>query len=467
MIRWHNAAVEIEDILRCLADADADRRRPELCDGRFVYLARWPDDFRDPDDDYEDDDFARFEETSLYDALDRWASDIVAMLETDDSAELTEEHRNDVPERDYDRWLWEDLLGYAPLLRDIHSPSRLILAYYILEIVGLPMSVDTTDFVAGVELDSASGQYHSARTLISMSAAPPHHDEWYAILQCQPTGAPTAANADLGLLAACRDGDPDAVAPAVAAGADVNKLDERGMTALHVAVAHRHLPVVRALLAAGADPTTQAEYGNAAQFAALRDGEVLPVADRVEDPIHQQILEALLDAGAPPNAASRTAATLTDLAIRTRPYPKAFIDRLLAAGAGGEKISRARISLSSRLEHLPAGSTRLLETFANEMRFLLETGTDPNLLDGDDPWDRQPALYALLAFTGYGVDDVPPDLLLELVDTLLEHGAGAGRPDDLNTAIEHAQGWVDHGFGHYAPIVERLRAAHGQARAVS
>ncbi|MGR3936952.1 ankyrin repeat domain-containing protein [Streptomyces sp. BRA346] len=157
------------------------------------------------------------------------------------------------------------------------------------------------------------------------SAAPPHQEEAYAILELPPLG--TSAPAARALLRAAASGDPAALRTAIGEGADADTLDEYGAAPLHHAVASRTPAAVDALLAAGADPRAQSSFGNAPQFATA--------ARRVDGDEHWSILWSLLDAGADINAANTAGQTLLDLAIRSDPYPERQIHLLLDRGAAG------------------------------------------------------------------------------------------------------------------------------------
>ena len=68
------------------------------------------------------------------------------------------------------------------------------------------------------------------------------------------TTAERPADPDRALIHAAAHGDPDAVAVALRAGADIEARDQQGRTALLLAATHDHVPVARLLVAMGADP---------------------------------------------------------------------------------------------------------------------------------------------------------------------------------------------------------------------
>lgn len=66
--------------------------------------------------------------------------------------------------------------------------------------------------------------------------------------------ATSTADADAALLTAARDGDPDATAGALRAGADIEARDQHGRTPLLLASTYDHVAVAQVLVAMGADP---------------------------------------------------------------------------------------------------------------------------------------------------------------------------------------------------------------------
>jgi ankyrin repeat protein len=228
------------------------------------------------------------------------------------------------------------------------------------------------------------------------------------------------------------------------------------MAPLHVAVAHRQLAVVAALLAAGADANLQSEYGNAPHFAALdRVQRVMPCARQIEDKNHWQILRTLLDAGADVNATSRRGATVMDLAIATVPYPREPLRFLVARSARGDLDGS---SLGGLLDGLPAYSLRHLQVRVNKVRFLLEAGADPNQLHSSRfGREEKTALSLLFDSVGYKEDSVPGEIFLELVEELLRHGARDVPSSDGRTALDRAERWLEYGYENYRLAVERLR----------
>lgn len=437
--------MDLNDVLRCLREAEADQRRPELCGGRYVSVANrytyedgapLPLDLFDGIDDEESPECSLLaglgEAASVYDALD-----ILASAALDEVGDPPDE--DDMREADLQR------------LDGIRAPEHRALACLLMGYEGA-MEVDTS---------AGAGWFAGASLIFLSTAAPPNQEADYGILELQPTGEPS--DTDRALMDAAEAGDADAVSEALSEGAHIDALDERGMSALHIAVAHRRLSAVTALLAAGADPGLQAAYNNAPQFAALDDIErVAAGTERIEDADHLAILRALLKAGAPVNAQNRDGSTLLDLAIATQPYPEETIRFLVGKGARSVRLEDP--DFGRLLAVLPySDGRRALETRVNAVRFLLESGARPEDAEvaAQQPWLRPgdgPALHALLHFTGYYEREVPGEILLELVEQLLSHGV-RDTSYQGSTALERAEAWVKGGHANYEPVVRRLREA--------
>ncbi|WP_433179863.1 ankyrin repeat domain-containing protein [Actinoallomurus sp. CA-150999] len=424
--------MDIDEMLRCLIEADSERLRPELCDGRYAAVLYDEEASPELDDEFDDDDDPLHAEvvgeaSSVYDALDHVAN-VFCDFGEDTTEEILDEYEDE-----------EELDG-------IRTAGRRLLAITALGYMG-PMDIVTDDHWNDHYLGKAPVLFPGARFVFLASAAPPHQEEAYAVLELQPTGSPSPADRSL-----MEADDASAVAAALADGADVNALDDRGMSPLHHAVARRRPDAVAALLAAGADPALQAGFGNAPHFAALVGGETVKAATgRIEDADHRRILRTLVEAGAPVNAGDLTGATLLDLAIATRPYPEETIRFLTDRGAHAAHLASS--PLAELLRSLPYYSTASMETRLNEVRFLLDSGASA---DG--------ALHALLGFYGYYEREVSSETLVAFVDEILRHGARDIPDSDGRTALDLAERWLANGkLPNYEPVVERLRALHSRS----
>ncbi|MGP3989827.1 ankyrin repeat domain-containing protein [Streptomyces sp. 3N207] len=487
-----------EEVLRCLAEAESGRLRPELCGGRYVAAAYDIDGTDDEDgfeDGYEeevDEDFENVrvlgEVSSVYEAFDLLMAEMADEAEAkellvdtglplddglngdlldDDQGDGQDGDRNndldhDDPDADDPDDDCDDDRG-APALPGITSPARRYLAYTALSWTA-PMDLVTSSHHEEHYLGHAPALFDGARFRFLCSAAPPHHEEAWAILELQPTGEPS--DADRALMTASALGDTEAIGAALTANADVNALDEHGMTALHAAVAHRRPGAVTALLAAGADPARQAEFGNAPHFAGLDHRQrVRSCADRLDGAEHAAVIRSLLDAGAPVNARDRGGATLIDLALNTLPYPAELVSLLRDRGASSGPLGNG--SLGNLLTGLPYRDPRALRTHVNKVRFLLDAGADPNAGENDGAafTHRRPALRALLTGTIYYAHEVPGKVLAALVDELLRHGA-RDVPHRGETVLEQVERLLDdQRFQNYQPVADRLRAAATEQRA--
>ncbi|GAA2830676.1 ankyrin repeat domain-containing protein [Kribbella solani] len=417
-----SAVMNLDGLLQCLIEADSGQLRPELCGGSYAAVVY------DPESDAA---LLVGEASSVYAALDLFADDMATAYEDDVAEEIFEEY-------------WDEALEDAPRVDEIQAVGRRLLALALLGHISL-LDIVTVDHSNDHYLGEAPALFPGARFVCLASAAPPNHDEAYAVLEMQPIGDPTPA--DRALLGAA---DEAAVVAALDGGATIGVLDERGMAPLHHAVAHRRVDVVTALLAAGADPSQQADFGNAPQFATLDpDGTVRAAADCIGDETHWQIIRVLLAAGAPVNAGDLTGATLLDLAAAVRPYPEEAIRFLIARGG---RVSRRTGDLPELLQTLPIGSIDDLQIRVNEVGLLLDAGARAD--------DR--AMYALLGTRGYSEHEVPSEILVSLVDQLLRHGAGDSSGGG-RTPLDLAESWLaDDKHPNYVPVVEHLRAFQQQ-----
>ncbi|EXU66688.1 ankyrin [Streptomyces sp. PRh5] len=144
----------------------------------------------------------------------------------------------------------------------------------------------TEEFAKDVYLGGVATRLPGARFGMLPSAAPPHQEVAFAILELPPRSTPDPAGRTL--LRACAAGDVDALRTALDEGADVGTLDEYGATPLHHAVAARSAGAVDPLLAAGADPRAQAAFGNAPRGGTAHGTR--PAGDAVESQGRHRVL---------------------------------------------------------------------------------------------------------------------------------------------------------------------------------
>ncbi|MFE2182107.1 ankyrin repeat domain-containing protein [Streptomyces sp. NPDC059455] len=140
---------------------------------------------------------------------------------------------------------------WLALLRGIQDPRRRSVVQLLCGVLG-PMDFLTEEFAKDVYLGGVATRLPGARFIMLASAAPPHQEVAFAILELPPRGTPDPRGR--ALLRACAAGDVGALRAALGEGADVDTLDEYGATPLHHAVAARSAAAVEALLTAGADP---------------------------------------------------------------------------------------------------------------------------------------------------------------------------------------------------------------------
>ncbi|WP_235738594.1 ankyrin repeat domain-containing protein [Nocardioides alcanivorans] len=178
------------------------------------------------------------------------------------------------------------------------------------------------------------------------------------------TGAVSDDVADRRLLAAAQDGDADAAALALRAGADLESRNDRQQTPLLLASAHDHVDVARLLVALGADPDALDHQHDTPWLVTGVTGSV-------------DMLEALLPAG-------------PDLTIKNRygglsPIP---------AGERGHADYIARVARTKvDLDHVnDLGWTALLEAvilgdgsapYVEIVRTLVDAGVDTEITDRD------------------------------------------------------------------------------------
>ncbi len=173
-------------MLRCLAEADTGQRRPELEESRYAAVAypMAPEETDDggacPDEDPRTDCIGTLgEATSVYDALDLIAANVVAEDVLDRLlGELADVRAGDEP----------------PFLSGIHSRRRRALAAVVLGHLS-PVDVLTDGFDRDPYLGPAPLKFPGSRFVFFIRAAPPHDEVAYGILELQPVSDPTDARA--------------------------------------------------------------------------------------------------------------------------------------------------------------------------------------------------------------------------------------------------------------------------------
>ncbi|MCP3143810.1 ankyrin repeat domain-containing protein [Pyxidicoccus xibeiensis] len=167
-------------------------------------------------------------------------------------------------------------------------------------------------------------------------------------------------------------------------GAVVDARDENGQTPLHIAVGTIAEETVDALLAAGADPNARDEEGGtpltiAIQvFRAMTDGGMDPDEAALVQVHH---VPRLLAAGADPHAADANGARPLHHALRHKGYPEDVISALLKAGADPS----LPISINGK-PMLPLTMAYLKDFSTAVLLELIDHGADP-----DAPIAQQPA----------------------------------------------------------------------------
>ena len=180
------------------------------------------------------------------------------------------------------------------------------------------------------------------------------------------TGGVAAMGGMTALLFAARDGQLDAVRALLAAGSDVNQVSESDRSSpLVIAIGNGHYDLGQFLLDHGADPNLKNTYGLAPLYATI-DMQYAPVSwapnpltdqERVR---HIELMKALLDAGADPNAR-----LVVKLWFRPTSHDQLWVDT-----AGSTAFWRA-----AQATDVPA--MRLLVAFGADPTISTTAGTTP------------------------------------------------------------------------------------------
>jgi ankyrin repeat protein len=227
---------------------------------------------------------------------------------------------------------------------------------------------DTAEYAATVRVLAAGGvrlgrTSPSARLTPLEMARTRGHDGLERILE-HVTTADRPADPDAALLRAARDGDADAAAVALRAGADIEARDERHRTPLLLASTYDHVAVARVLVAMGADPDALDDRHDTPWLVTGVTGSVA-------------MLEALLPAN-------------PDLTIRNR---FGGLSPIPASERGHVDYVRRVVRTGVDLDHVnDLGWTAMLEAIIlgdggkrhqQIVRILLDAGADPRIADAD------------------------------------------------------------------------------------
>jgi ankyrin repeat protein len=257
----------------------------------------------------------------------------------------------------------------------------------------------------------------------------------------------------------------------IRAGASVDAANRRGITPLDLACVNGSAAMIRKLLDAGTNPNathpdgqtplmTTARTGNPDAVRVLLDkGAAVNAKDMIAEQTalmfaitenHPEAVRVLLDHGADVNA--RTLIVETPPATtgnlqgigraqnREKPVPQGAMTPLLyAARDGRTDIARMLLAAGAAVNQPEAnGESPLLVAINNGQtelaQVLLEKGADPNATDG---FGRAPLWSAvdlrnLDAAEGSGTNGVNREPVLQLIRTLLDHGANP----DVQTKVE-------------------------------
>ncbi|CAJ1373916.1 unnamed protein product [Effrenium voratum] len=277
-----------------------------------------------------------------------------------------------------------------------------------------------------------SAEAHSARSLLRAAHAG-EMAEVEALLEapCDPD-AVKKGSLRTALYAAAEQGHVDVARCLLAAGADVNKVDENGRTAMYAAALNGHQDVVREFLEAGADKDhTDNEGQTPLQIAAtcrhvgavrclLRARALVNRVDRGGcTPLHHaareghpEVVQCLLAAGAEKDQAGKGGDTpLLFAAAKNRPE---VVSCLLEAGADMNKANKSGFTAL----HV-AASSGLRKVF----RYMLEAGADKDKAS-------KGGLTALHFVAMNGHQD--------FLSRLLEAGADKDKADDEGATPLHA-----------------------------
>ena len=178
------------------------------------------------------------------------------------------------------------------------------------------------------------------------------------------TATKPSATADAALLRAADEGDADAVALALRAGAGLETRDARGRTALLLAATHDHVDVARVLVAVGADPDALDDRHDTPWLVTGVTGSVA-------------MLEALLPAN-PDLSIENRYGGLSVIPASERGHVD-YVRRVVGTGIDVNHVNRLGWTALLEAVILGDGGPRHQEI----VRILLAAGADRSLPDGD------------------------------------------------------------------------------------
>ena len=124
--------------------------------------------------------------------------------------------------------------------------------------------------------------------------------------------------------------NPEVLQVLISRHAQIDALNSRRQSSLHIAVARRNTDSIRLLIAAGADPNLADASGNKPIHFAARNGAFPPKSIPNND---LSFIEALTGAGADMNAVDAQGKTLLDIAISREEQETKLVQWLMAHGA--------------------------------------------------------------------------------------------------------------------------------------
>ena len=291
-------------------------------------------------------------------------------------------------------------------------------------------------------------------TALMWAVAAPHPDIVHVLLE---TGAGVEASSAKGftpLLFAARNGDIELAQALLAAGADVNGTGSDGTHPLPLAIVSRHAGMAHFLLEQGADPNGMVHGVSALHAAAGRVSTWLADWYRARgmsassvsgggrlglNPDNRlPLVEALLDAGADPNARITTSSVV--LGYLARPRRGAFEQNSVGTGDVRGATPLWVAAFSANGGGLFGDDSRYhFESSAEILRTLLDAGADPNAASDDG---TTPLMMAAgLGYRSYQPHTPrgrPSPPVEAAVQVLVEAGADVNAANEADFTALHA-----------------------------